>query len=172
MALEASGFRPFGMDPLPAHADSLKELGFEVARGSVESYPENWPEPRAVIMLESLVRFPAPKDLLTDIKRRFPAALLCLSVPSPRRSLKVPEFDRRLDYPPDHLTRWTRPALEHLLERAGYEGDTWICHVNMNWGQGSMKKRLLRFSCAAVLRVLGEFDYSICATGLPKPKRS
>jgi hypothetical protein len=170
--LKSRDFDPLGMDPLPAHVEALRRTGLKVAPGSAEAYPSDWPEPSAVVMLESLVRFPDPAGLINAIRRRFPGAPLGLSVPTPRRSLRVPEFDRRLDYPPHHLTRWTRPALKHLLGRAGYRGRCWVCHVRMNWNQGSMKKRLLRIAYAAGLRLLGEFDYSICAIGLPKPERS
>ncbi len=172
MGLKSTGLSPMGMDPLPAHVEALRSHGFAVATGSVEAYPGNWPEPRAVVMLESLVRFPDPTGLVKSIRRRFSEATLCLSVPTPQRSLKVPEFNRRLDYPPHHLTRWTRQALERLLARSGYRGRCWMCHVHMNWGCGSIKKKLLRITYAACLRLLGEFDYSICAVGFPKSDRN
>jgi hypothetical protein len=172
MALRSSGFEPLGMDPLASHVEVLRAEGITVAHGAVDSYPDGWPEAKAVVMLESLVRFPNPAGIIEGIRRRFPSAFLCVSVPAPRRSLKVPEFDRRLDYPPHHLTRWTRPALKRLLARAGYRSRSWVCHVRMNWNQGSLKKRLLRIAFAASLRLLGEFDYSICAIGLPVPEGS
>jgi hypothetical protein len=172
MGLRYRDFEPLGMDPLPTHVEVLQGRDCDVAPGSVDVYPPDWPEPNAVVLLESLVRFPDPAGLIGNIARRFPGTPLCLSVPSPRRSLKVPEFDRRLDYPPHHLTRWTPRALKHLLARAGYRARCWVCHVHMNWSQGSVKKKLLRIAYAASLRVLGELDYSICAVGLPNPKRN
>lgn len=166
-ALQKYGFKPIGMDPLPRPIAMLGEKGFTVQVGFVEDYPQHWPEPAAVILLESLVRFPAPVEFLRTIYQRFPQAPLCLSVPSPRRSLKVPEFDRRVDYPPHHLTRWTPKAILTALENAGYRGKCEVVHVDIHWRRGSWRLRILKFLFALSLRLIGESEYSIVGIGLP-----
>ncbi|MFH1221342.1 MAG: methyltransferase domain-containing protein [Candidatus Eisenbacteria bacterium] len=168
LGLKSRGLEPIGMDPLAGHVEMLRRRGFAVKQGWVESYPGDWPRPAAVVLLESLVRFPEPIGLLEGIRRRFPRAPIYLSVPSPRRSLKVPEFDRRLDYPPNHLTRWTPRALLGALEHAGYRGKCRTCHIRIKWREGSLRKRLLKAAFAASLRLAGESEYSICATGWPQ----
>ncbi len=166
-ALKRAGFTPLGMDPLPTHVAALRENGFDATIGMVEAYPPGLPAPKAVVLLESLVRFPEPLEVLTSIRERFPEALLCCSVPSPRRSLKVPEFDRRLDYPPDHLTRWTPAALRKALARAGYASESGLARVNLVRRRGSRRSRLLRRAFALFLRTTGEDEYSLIATGRP-----
>jgi hypothetical protein len=168
LGLKSGGLEPFGMDPLAGHVEMLDRRGFSVKCGWVESYPGDWPSPRAVVLLESLVRFPEPIGLLEGIRQRFPSTPICLSVPSPRRSLKVPEFDRRLDYPPHHLTRWTPRAMLMALEHAGYNGRCRMSHVQIKWWKGSLKKKLLKAAFATTLRLVGESEYSICATGWPQ----
>jgi hypothetical protein len=168
LGLKSMGLEPIGMDPLAGHVEMLRRWGFTVKQGWVESYPGDWPSPAAVVLLESLVRFPEPIRLLEGIRRRFPRVPIYVSVPSPRRSLKVPEFDRRLDYPPDHLTRWTPRALLGALKHAGYSGHCRTCHVRIRWREGSLKKRLLKIAFAATLRLTGESEYSICAAGWPR----
>jgi len=166
-ALRSRGFSPFGMDPLPSHAAMLRTMGFSVRLGHVEDCPAEWPEPAAVIILESLVRFPDPVSLLQAVHKRFPRALLCLSVPSPRRSLKVPEFDRRLDYPPHHLTRWTPKALTTAMKNAGYRGACRLAHVDLKWRREPWERKILKILFGAFLRIAGESEYSIVAIGRP-----
>jgi hypothetical protein len=156
-----------GMDPLSRPVAMLREKGFTAAVGLAEDYPADWPEPAAVVLLESLVRFPGPTELLRSIHRRFPHALLCCSVPSPRRSLKVPEFDRRVDYPPHHLTRWTPTALRKALEQAGYRGTCAVAHVDLGRRGASWRSRILRRLFGLFLRMTGEDEYSLIGMGWP-----
>ena len=166
-ALQRHGFKPLGMDPLPSHVAMLQTQGFSVRAGYVEDYPTGWPEPAAVILLESLVRFPEPVSLLRGVRKRFPQALLCVSVPSPRRSLKVPEFDRRADYPPHHLTRWTPKALTTALQSAEYRGGCRLVHVDLKWRTEPWERKILKILFGVFLRLAGESEYSIVAIGRP-----
>ena len=166
-ALRRAGFSPLGMDPLPRPIEMLKEQGFSVHTGSVEDYPKDWPEPAAVVLLESLVRFPFPVTVLRSIRERFPRARLCLSVPSPRRSLKVPDFDRRVDYPPHHLTRWTPRSMVTALRNAGYRGGCRVAHIRLHWMRGAWTLRILKVLFAIYLRLTREADYSLLGYGTP-----
>lgn len=166
-ALRHAGFTPLGMDPLPRPIGMLEERGFSVHTGSVEDYPKDWPEPAAVVLLESLVRFPFPVQVLRTIHERFPHARLCLSVPSPRRSLKVPDFDRRVDYPPHHLTRWTPRAVVTVLRNAGYRGACRVVHIRLHWTRGAWTLRILKVLFAVYLRLTREADYSLLGYGTP-----
>lgn len=169
-ALDACGFEPLGMDPLSRPIAMLRERGFTVEVGFAEDYPRDWPEPAAVVLLESLVRFPAPTELLGSIRERFSQAAVCCSVPSPRRSLKVPEFDKRVDYPPHRLTRWTPRALQRAMEHAGYRGKCRVAHVDLHWRRGSWRARALKILFALSLRLIGESEYSIIGIGFPSRK--
>ena len=166
-ALREGGLRPFGMDPLESHVAVLKRGGFAVAQGDERDCPEDWPSPAAVVLLESLVRLPDPVGVLKGIRERFPQAPLLVSVPSPRRSLKVPEFDRRLDYPPHHLTRWTPRALTAAMAAAGYRCSPRMTHVDLKCWKGPARRRVVRLLLAVFLRLVGESEYSIVALGRP-----
>ena len=158
-------FRALGMDPLPGPVRMLRRRGFDVEAGLVEEVPAAWPTPAAVVLLESLVRFPKPLELLQAVRRRFPNAVLYLTAPSPRRSLKLPQFDRRLDYPPDHLTRWSPLALRRLLEQAGYRAKVTRIFVTLHVWRGRFRNRVLKMIFWTLLRLWGELDYSIMAVG-------
>lgn len=120
-ALRDSGFQPLGIDIAPEPVKVLKRLGFEVAQGTVEDFPKDWPAPKAIALFEVLEHLPDPVNSLKSLADRHPHSLLILSVPSPKRwylwrGKREPE-----DYPPNHLTRWSEKAIKIALKRAGYK---------------------------------------------------
>jgi SAM-dependent methyltransferase len=119
-ALSDRGYRAFGLDIAAKAVQRLQALGFQVAQGSIEDYPEEWPpELDAVVMIEVLEHLENPVETVQRVRHRFPAATLLITVPSPyfwmARKGRLPS-----DYPPNHLTRWTPRALEQVLKRVGY----------------------------------------------------
>lgn len=163
-ALKAHGFRPYGVDPLARPMELLREEGFPVEVGLVEAVPMEWPQPKAVVILESIVRFPEPVTLLRQVRERFPGATVYMTVPSPRRSLKLPDFDRRNAYPPHHLVRWTEKAMVAALEKAGYRAKGETRHVRVNW---PMRRGVFGNTLSVALRLMGEAEYSHLAVGRP-----
>jgi hypothetical protein len=119
MALKNKGFIPLGMDIAQFPIDMLRKQGYQVAVGSIEDYPADWPTPSVITAFEVLEHLPNPMAFLVSIHERFPGSILMLSVPSPKRWIP---FGARGpgDYPPNHLTRWTAQALQIALRRAGY----------------------------------------------------
>lgn len=165
-ALRSDGFQVFGTDPLERPIEMLLQRGFTVRSGLVEAVPAEWGVPSAIIVLESLVRFPEPVAFLTSIRQRFPSAALFLTVPG-RRSVLVPTFDRRYDYPPHHLTRWTAKALEEALARSGYRAAARRVHVDLHVWRGSIVNRLLKAGFYSFLRLTGESEELLVAEGVP-----
>ncbi len=164
-ALKRQGYAPFGVDPLSEHTALAREHGFCVNEGLVDSCGPEWPSTGLVVMLESLVRFPDPIAFLSSIKSKFPSASLIVSVPSPNRSLKSPGFDRRSDYPPHYLTRWTRQSLRIAMERAGYNCSVKTAFINANsLDVPAAVRALVRLA----YRAIGEAEYSYIALGKPK----
>lgn len=163
-ALRGAGFRPLGADPLPRPIEMLRGEGFEVARGGPADVPAEW-SPDAVVLVESLVRFPDPVALLAEVRARFPRAVVHLAVSSPRQSLKLPENDRRHNYPPHHLVRWTARGLAAALERAGYSARARTTRAWINWPN---RRGMFGNTLALVLRATGQAEHSFLATGTPR----
>ena len=164
-ASRRSGFRVYGFDPIEGHVAHLKGHQFDVRAGLFDAVDPSWPDPEAVVMLESLVRFPNPVAALAQIRHRYPKAPLFVSVPSPHRSLKAPGFDRRSDYPPHHLHRWSPAALTSALEAAGYAATVKHAYIDAN----SLEvPHFVRLMVRLTYRLIGEADYSIYAIGIPR----
>jgi hypothetical protein len=164
-ALREAGLHPLGADPLPRPAPMLRAEGFHAVQGGPAEVPRDWPEPDAVVIVESLVRFPDPVALLAATRARFPRAALHLAVSSPRQSLKLPEFDRRHNYPPHHLVRWTERGLARAMERAGYSAKTRTTRASLNWPN---RRGAFGNTLAMVLRAAGQAEYSFVAVGTPR----
>jgi hypothetical protein len=131
MALKQSGYEPYGIDVASPPVKMLQEAGFRVALGTLEAIPSSWPRPRLVSCFEVLEHVPNPVGFLASIRERFPDAPLVLSVPLPvhERCDKMPDYIAEADYPPNHLTRWTRKSLSAVFEKAGYRADIRKVHV-------------------------------------------
>jgi hypothetical protein len=159
------GRRAYGVDPEIGHIELLQRRNFGVAQGLIEAVSGAWPIAKAVVILESLVRFPDPVGLLRSVRERFPDAPLIVTVPSPKRSLKAPGFDRRSDYPPHHLTRWSRKSLKIALENAGYSACITTTFINAN----SLEvPGLVRTGVRIAYRLIGEAEYSYAGVGVPR----
>ncbi len=119
-ALKDAGFvHVMGIDVAEAPIDLLSQGGFEVAQGTLGEYPEKWPTPEAVLMIEVLEHLPNPVDTLVEVRHRFPNATLIVTVPSPNR-IMLKYGPSQQDRPPNHLTRWNEYALSTALKNAGY----------------------------------------------------
>jgi SAM-dependent methyltransferase len=155
MALRQSGYAAYGLDVAKPPVEMLQRCGFAVAQGTIENYPSRWPMPRVVSCFEVLEHVPAPVDFLKAIRERFPEAWLVLSVPLPveERCTRVPGFKREADYPPNHLTRWTRKSLAKAFQKSGYEAQILKVHItgdelnfrpHLGIGLGRLLRRMLR----------------------------
>lgn len=169
--IRRDGYRVQLADPVANHITTLQRHGFvAVQAAEVGSLPVSWGEPTAVIVLESLIRVSAPRDFLASIQKRWPRARLYLTVPSPRRPLKLDDVNHRGGFPPDFLTRWTRPALHEALTLAGYQADTaLVTPASHRYVEpGRWKRRLFNLAFDLMLRANREFEFSYAAWGVPR----
>ena len=113
------GFRVAGVEIGSEPVRLLRDRGYDVVCGSIESVPPQW-SPQVVTVFEVLEHLPDPVQFLRQIRQRFPQALLILTVPSPRRWTKAGSHRDLADYPPNHLTRWNPASLTEALSLAGY----------------------------------------------------
>ena len=88
--------------------------------GTIHELPRDlWPsEYDMVTALEVVEHLEDPRAILDEIRLCLkPGGVVVFSVPN-RDCWPITKFD---DYPPHHLTRWTRRSLCRLLESAGYQ---------------------------------------------------
>lgn len=119
--LERAGFVAIGTEVAKETVGALLTKGFQVHHGPVSQYPRDWPRPRSVTVFEVIEHVAAPAEFLREIREAFPAASLILSTPCPGRWTLRLGWRERVDYPPNHLHRWTVESLRRALLRAGYE---------------------------------------------------
>jgi SAM-dependent methyltransferase len=113
------GFRVAGVEVGSEPVRALCERGYNVVCGSIESVPQEW-SPQVITVFEVLEHLPDPVNFLLQIRNRFPASLLVLTVPSPKRWTKAGHHRDLADFPPNNLTRWNPASLVRALSRAGY----------------------------------------------------
>lgn len=161
------------VDPLEAHTSVLRKHGFESVTGQLDAVPVDWPAPAAIFILESIVRVRAPRALIEGIRTRWPGALLYLTAPSLRRSLKLPTVTGRGYLPPDFITRWEPSSLRHLLEQSGYcaSSGTISPMLVRRIPPTRWKRRLFNLALTFPLRLNGEYAFSEWAAGAPSSNR-
>jgi SAM-dependent methyltransferase len=119
-AARRAGFEVVGIDPAPTIVGVLQQLGFDVREGAL---PNLGLEDRAVggvTLFEVLEHLPDPVPALCELRRRFPLAVVGVSVPSPLRAGLERGIRGPSDYPPNHYLRWTPESLRLAFQRAGY----------------------------------------------------
>jgi SAM-dependent methyltransferase len=113
-ALRRAGMQPVGLDVAATAVELNRKDGFRVWHGPIESLPQGWVRPRAVVaffMLHHLVR---PADFLNALSARWPDALLAVAQYGPSNR------DPVRSTPPRMLQRWNARSLQVALRRAGY----------------------------------------------------
>jgi hypothetical protein len=172
--LRQDGYGVHTVDPLESHTRVLRKHGFESVTGQLAAVPAAWPAPFAVFILESIVRIHEPRALIEGIRARWPRALLYLTAPSLRRSLKLPHVIGRGYLPPDFATRWDATSLRHLLVCSGFAA---VSGTITPMAVGRLpatrwKRRLFNLVSTLPLRLNGEYAFSEWAAGVPRSTNS
>ncbi|TAK35863.1 MAG: class I SAM-dependent methyltransferase [Chloroflexota bacterium] len=118
--IEQAGFVPIGIEISETLVNFLRAKEFRVHLGSVEDYPAQWPQPQAIMVMEVIEHVPDPVGFLRAIRQRFPTVPLLLSTPSPRSWAARLGVRPAVDWPPNHLLRWSEQSLRIALQSAGY----------------------------------------------------
>jgi SAM-dependent methyltransferase len=114
--LRNAGYKALGCDIAKAPVDFLKAQGFDVYLGSVDEYPQEWPEPAAVTSFFVLHHIENPVEFLRQIHSRFPRSLIIISE---YYDIGV-NFELPQMKPPRTITIWTPESLQKLFAKAGY----------------------------------------------------
>lgn len=169
--LRAKGFEVCVSDPLANHVSVLRSHNFDAEKAnSPDDLPDTWSDADAVIILESIVRVAQPGAFMHTLRRRFPKAKVFITAPSLRRPLKLHGVDRRVGYPPDFLTRWTKPALLELFHYAGYEASSRVITpllmstVHKARWRGKVYVSVL----SLMMKISREYEFSLSAWGTLK----
>ena len=112
-----------GLDMNAAAVEVARRKRLQVLQSSLESFRENHPEERfhVIVGFHVLEHLGDPSDFLRQIAAvLMPGGQLFLSVPNPERCM-LRLGREEWDYPPHHLTRFSKEGIARLLERAGYE---------------------------------------------------
>ncbi len=124
-ALRRAHFRAVGLEIADRLVQLLRLRGFQAIAASEPDFDWSGDAPAAITFFEVLEHFPDPQAVIGVLKRRFPAARILASVPSPFRSYLFLRGERSgSDLPPNHFLRWTPKALEVFFRRAGYSSAT------------------------------------------------
>ena len=112
--LRKAGFDAVGLDVAEVVVKLNRDDGYRVWHGPLASMPSSWVRPDAVVATFMLHHLDNPMGFLTEIKARWPSALLALAQYGPGRKGTLRAA------PPRNLTRWNSSSLAAALLRTGY----------------------------------------------------
>ena len=113
-ALRREGFSPVGIDVAKLAVDLNTEDGFQVFHGTVDTVPQGWVAPAAVVALFMIHHVENPRNFFDRIRKMWPDAYVAVAAYGPRN------VDPRRTLPPRTLTLWDRKSLSVGLSIAGY----------------------------------------------------
>lgn len=113
-ALRNAGFDAVGLDVAEVVVKLNRDDGYRVWHGRLASMPSEWVRPGAVVATFMLHHLDNPLGFLSEIKNRWPSALLALAQYGPGRKGTLRAA------PPRNLTRWNSSSLAAALVGTGY----------------------------------------------------
>lgn len=125
----ARGHRAVGIDFGAAPVAAARARGLTAFESSLEGLDEHLPTGSrfdAIVFFQLIEHVPDPDAFFDAIAQRArPGARLFLACPGPRRYTRIiaeQQVGRSdfWDYPPQHVLRWTLPALEAVATRHGW----------------------------------------------------
>jgi SAM-dependent methyltransferase len=114
-ALRKEGFEAVGLDVAEIAVNLNRNDGFKVWHGTIESVPDGWVVPDAIVCFFVLHHLENPLQFITTIRERWPHAPVAIVQYGPTN------FDDQRSMPPRTLTRWNPRALGTLLEQGNYK---------------------------------------------------
>jgi SAM-dependent methyltransferase len=125
----ARGHRAVGLDFSAEAVAAARSRGVAALCGGLDDLPRLLAADAqfdAVALFQIIEHVENPAEILAGLTRWLrPDARIFISCPGPRRFTRLID-DQQVgvsdfwDYPPQHVARWTLPALQALLERAGW----------------------------------------------------
>ncbi len=119
----ASEGEAWGIETNTAAAVIAASKGMRVYDQDLSNFRARYPDARfdIIVFFQVLEHLPHPWEFLSDLKALLSSpGMIAFSVPNPDRYAVSLERER-WDYPPHHLTRFSKQGLSLLLERGGFE---------------------------------------------------
>jgi SAM-dependent methyltransferase len=113
-AMRRDGFNAVGLDVAELVVDLNTRDGFQERHGPLETMPDGWVKPDAVVAFFMLHHLEEPERFLQLIRERWPQTPLGIAQYGPNNR----SVDR--SSPPRNLTRWNQRSMGVALEHAGY----------------------------------------------------
>jgi SAM-dependent methyltransferase len=126
---KARGHRAVGLDFSADAVASARSRGVDAFCGGLDDLPRLLGADAqfdAVALFHLIEHVENPAEMIAGLARWLrPDARIFISCPGPRRFTRLIDDQQAgasdfWDYPPQHVARWTLPALRALLERAGW----------------------------------------------------
>ena len=118
LASASAAYDAYGVELDPVAAERARaHLPGRITTGTLDDLPADIDAFDVITLFEVLEHVADPLGTLIECRRRLrPAGEIVISVPN---RLRRGADDDPVDWPPNHLTRWTPTAMNALLKRAG-----------------------------------------------------
>jgi hypothetical protein len=116
--LRREGFRAVGLDVAELAVEMIRQDGFEIWHGTLDSVPADFVRPDAIVSLFVLHHLEDPIGFFRSLRRRWPAAPIAIA-----------EYgqvgpNRAAAFPPRTLHRWNSTALALAMRQGGYQAQS------------------------------------------------
>jgi 2-polyprenyl-3-methyl-5-hydroxy-6-metoxy-1,4-benzoquinol methylase len=120
-ALESHEFNPLGLDVAEPPVKLLRNEGYQVWLGTVATLPSDFPQPAVCTVFNILHHIPFPMSFLSELKTRFPNAVLMVGQYDTFGSVSESKKLVATWFPPRTYNYWSPVSLRRALEKAGYK---------------------------------------------------
>jgi SAM-dependent methyltransferase len=117
-SLKRRGYEAVGLDVAETPVMLNRADGFKVWHGTIDTVPDGWVKPDAIISFFLMHHLPEPMDFLATIRQKWPDVPMAIAQYGPSC------VGWESSVPPRTLIRWSAPALKSAMERNGFEAES------------------------------------------------
>jgi hypothetical protein len=117
-SLKQRGLDPVGLDVAELVVELNRKDGMKVWQGTVDTVPDGWVEPKAIIAFFMMHHLPDPMGFLATIHAKWPNTPIAVAQYGPANQWGATAL------PPRTLFHWSTAGLKAAFEKNGYETTT------------------------------------------------